>query len=244
MKYTLGCMRRADNDFNMIKDGDRIAIGISGGKDSTLMLHAFHLYRYFSPKKFTIHALMVDLGFPGFDASPLKFLCESLNIPMTVVHTNIGAVVFDTRKEKNPCALCAKLRKGAFNSKARELGLNKAAFAHHREDVLETFLMSLLYEARINTFSPVTYLSRSKITLIRPFIYLSEKHIISVVKKTELPVIQNSCPACGNTTRQEIKELFKELSKKYPKAREMMLTALRNTAKYNLWDKSNVENDE
>jgi len=173
----------------------------------------------------------------------LQALCESIHIPMTVVNTNIGTVVFDKRQEKNPCALCAKLRKGAFYNKAQELGLNKAAFAHHREDVLETLLMSLFYEARINTFSPVTHLSKTGITLIRPFIYLSEKHIISVVKKNNLPVIKNSCPACGNTKRQEMKELFKELTKKYPKCKEMMLSALRNTEKYNLWDKINTKDE-
>jgi len=241
MKHILGCMRRADDDFNMVQDHDRIAIGVSGGKDSVLMLHAFHLYRMFTHKNIYIHALMVDLGFEGFDPEPLQTLCQKLQIPLTIIKTGIGPLVFDTRKEKNPCALCAKMRKGAFYKAAQELQLNKAAFAHHREDVLETFLLSLFYEARINTFSPVTHLSRSGIILIRPFIYLSEKHIISAVKKLDLPVIKNSCPVCGNTKRQEMKELIKTLAKTYPKVQEMMLAALKNTKKYNLWDKVNGE---
>jgi tRNA 2-thiocytidine biosynthesis protein TtcA len=244
MKYTLGCMRRADEDFHMIQDGDRIAVGVSGGKDSALLLYAFSLYRRFSQKKFSLEALTVDLGFGDFDAAPLRDLCQRLEVPYHVIPTGIGPVVFDTRKEKNPCALCAKLRKGAFYAAAGELGLNKAAYAHHRDDVLETLVMSLLYEGRINTFSPVTHLSRSGITLIRPFIYLSEKHIISTVKREGLPVAKNACPACGKTKRTEMKELLRDLTKRYPKAKDRMISALRNTGSYNLWDKAGAAEPE
>ncbi len=238
MKLTLGCIRRADEDYKMIDNGDKIAVGLSGGKDSVLLLYAFHLYRFFCKKKFDIHALMVDLGFENFNADPFAGLCEELSFPFTVIKTNISKIVFETRKEQNPCALCSKLRKGAFYKRALELGLNKAAYAHNGEDVIGTFFLSLLFEGRINTLSPVTYLSRSNITLIRPFIYLSEKHIKSVVKKLGLPVMENMCPASGNTKRAEIKELIKELSKKYPKANDRILSALRNKEKYTLWDKA------
>ena len=242
MKHTLGCLRRADEKFNMINEGDEIAVGLSGGKDSALLLYALNIYRKFSKKNYSIVAISVDLGFSCFDEALLQKMCDEIDVKLHVVKTHIGKVVFDERQEKNPCALCAKLRKGAFYKKAKELNCNKAAFAHHMDDVIETFLMSLIFESRLNTFCPTTYLSRRDITLIRPFIYLEEAHIKKTVKSLELPVIQNSCPACGNTKRQEIKELISGLGKSYSGFKKSLINSIDSYDKYHLWDKTEDKN--
>lgn len=237
MKKVLGCMRRACEEFNMIQSGDKIAIGVSGGKDSMLLAHGLSLYKRYLKIDFELCAITVDLGFDGYNTSPLYDFLEKDGIPYYVAKTNIGEVVFDIRKEKNPCALCAKMRKGVFYEKAQELGCNKAAYGHQLEDVIETLLMSLFYESRINTFSPVTYLSRRNITLIRPFIYLPEKDIIGAIRKYNIPICKNPCPASGVTKREEIKQLIKELSKTNPNIKKNLIAAVRNTHNYNLWDK-------
>ncbi len=235
MKTTLGCIRKADQDFHLIAPGDRIAVGVSGGKDSLLLLYALHLYRMFSHTDYTLHAFTMTMGLAPFDVSPIRALCDSLNIPYTVRETDIGHVLFDVRKETNPCALCAKMRRGILNDLAKEHGCNKLALAHHREDVLETLMMSLLFEGRIHTFHPLTYLSRSDLTVIRPLVYLPEKHIKHLAKELNLPVVKNPCPANGHTRRQEMKELLASLARKYPRAPELMLSALQNEAQYGLW---------
>lgn len=236
MKTVLGCIRRVDQDFDMIKSGDHIAVGVSGGKDSLLLLKALSLYRLFSGKDFSLHAFMLTMGFTPFDTSSVEAFCQDINVPLTIKPTDIGTIVFTVRNEKNPCALCAKMRRGALNKLAKEYGCSKLALGHHRDDVLETLLMSLLYEGRIHTFHPVTYLSRMDITVIRPMVYLSEKHIIHMAKTLPLPIIKNPCPANGHTARQEAKELLQTLSVKHKNCKALMLSALQNTAQYGLWD--------
>jgi len=235
MKTTLGCIRKADQDFHMIEPGDKIAVGVSGGKDSLLLLYALHLYRRFSHTDYTLHAFTMTMGLEPFDLTEVRALCESLNIPYTVKETDIGHILFDLRKEKNPCALCAKMRRGVLNDLAKEHGCNKLALAHHRDDALETLMMSLLFEGRIHTFHPVTYLSRTDLTVIRPLVYLPEKHIRHMAKVLSLPVVQSPCPANGHTRRQEMKELIASLARKYPNAPELMLSALKNEEQYGLW---------
>lgn len=237
MKYVLGCVRKACEDYNLIEDGDKIAVGVSGGKDSILLLYALNLYKKFAKQSFEICAITVTLGLEPFDLTGTKELCKELDIEYKIIPSNIGEVLFDIRKEKNPCSLCAKIRKGIIYEAANEMGCNKVAYAHHREDMIETFLLSIFYEGRLNTFSPKSYLSRSDLTLIRPLIYLEEEYIRKTVKKLELPVTKNPCPADGHTKRQYIKDLLKNIENDIPDARGQMLKALRNTEGYNLLDK-------
>ena len=237
MKVTLGCLRKADKDFQMIKDGDRIAVGVSGGKDSLLLLYALSLYRKFSHTNYSLRAFTISMGMEGFDASGIQEFCESLDISFTLKETDIAEILFDKRKEKNPCSLCAKMRRAILNDLCNEYNCNKLALGHHREDALETLMMSLLYEGRLHTFHPVTYLSRANITAIRPLVYLPEKHVIHLAKTLNLPVLHNPCPANGHTKRQEMKELLADLAERYPNAPEMMLGALQNDSQYGLWDK-------
>lgn len=206
MQRILSYMRRAIDDYNMIEDEDRIAVGVSGGKDSLTMLMGLANLRRFYPKKFHLEAITLDMGFEGMDFSPIAELCKEIDVNYTVVKTDIKAVVFDIRKETNPCALCAKMRKGALNEKALELGCKKVALGHHNEDVIETFFLSLFYEGRINCFSPVTYLDRKGVTLIRPLIYTPEKMVKSFVKNNDIPIVKNPCIADGNTKREKMKE--------------------------------------
>ncbi len=240
MKTVLGCIRKADQDFDMLQSGDTVAVGVSGGKDSLLLLKALSLYRLFSHKNFTLVALMLTMGLEPFDTAGVEAMCRELEVPLTIQKTDIGRIIFEERKEKNPCALCAKMRRGALNQLATESGANKLALGHHREDVLETLLMSLFYEGRLHTFHPVTYLTRSQMTVIRPMVYLPEKHIVHMARTLALPVIPSPCPANGHTARQEAKELIQHLSKKHPNLETLMLSALQNTAQYGLWDKKIV----
>ncbi len=236
MKQTLGCMRRADQDFGMISPGDHVLIGVSGGKDSLLLLRAMALYKFFCPHPFEIEAATLTMGMEPFDLSGVRALCEELGVRYTVRETNIGRVIFDVRKEKNPCALCSKMRRGALHDMAIGLGCNKVALGHHRDDAIETLLLSLFFEGRMHTFSPVTYLSRKNLTLIRPLIYMPEKNIRSLAAKLALPVVPSPCPANGKTKRQEMKDLLDTLQKTVPDVREKLLSAMRNTAQYGLWD--------
>ena len=238
MRKTLGCIRRADERFQMIEPGDRVAVGVSGGKDSMLLLNALALYRRFSQNPFELEAITLGMNYPGMDFSPVAELCEQLNVPYTFKMTDIKEVVFDIRKEENPCALCAKLRRGALNDLAKEHGCNKVALGHHRDDVVETFLMSMLYEGRLHLFSPLTYMDRADITVIRPMIYVPEKHIKGAVKKLGLPVVPTRCPADGKTNRAHMKELITLLNDAVRgDAAETILGAIDNTAQYQLWDK-------
>ncbi len=236
MKKTLGCLRKADTDFGLIHSGDRIAVGVSGGKDSLLLLHAMSLYRKFSHKNFTLTAVTVTMGLEPFDLSEVRALCVKLEVPYVVIPTQIGEIIFDYRKEKNPCALCAKMRRAVLSNTCAELGCNKLSLGHHREDALETLLMSLLYEGRIHTFHPLTTLSRTGITVIRPLIYLPENHVYHMQKTLQLPVVSSPCPANGETKRKEMQQLLQKLKALYPDAPEKMLHALRKN-QYDLWQR-------
>lgn len=236
MKKTLGCLRRADDRFKLIEPGDGIVVGISGGKDSLLLLQALSTYRLFSKKDYRLFAVTIDMGLRPFDLEPVRKMCEGLNVPYTVVETKIGQIVFDVRQEKNPCGLCANLRRGALNSTALSLGCNKVALGHNREDVLETLLLSILYEGRLAAMSPKSYLDRSGITLIRPLALLPEKHIISLARRLSLPVQPSPCPAAGHTKRQEMKELLQHMANLVPDAEDKLMGALLNTDQYSLWD--------
>lgn len=235
MKQVLGCIRRADQDFSMIQPGDRVAVGVSGGKDSLLLLQAMALYRKFSPNPFELTAITVSMGLEPFDLSGVQAMCDALEVPYVVKQTQIGDIVFNQRKEKNPCALCAKMRKGCLADTCVELGINKLALGHHRDDALETLLLSMFYEGRMHTFHPVTHFERTGITQIRPMVYLSEKQAISAARRLNLPVVESPCPVNGATRREDMKILLDEICKKIPKAREQMLSALMNHEKYSLW---------
>lgn len=238
MKKVLGCIRRACEDFHLIEDGDIVAVGVSGGKDSLLLLYALSLYRKFAPQRFELKGLTLTMGLEPFDTSKVAALCEKLGVEYIVRPTEIGRIIFEERHEKNPCSLCAKMRRGALNDLAKECGCNKVALGHHRDDALETLLLCLLHEGRIHTFHPKSYLSKADLTVIRPMVYLPEKHIIHVAREMQLPIIPSPCPANGATEREEMKYLLDNLCKLYPNAREMMLSALQNEAQYGLWNKN------
>jgi tRNA 2-thiocytidine biosynthesis protein TtcA len=236
LKKVLSLLRRADQDFNMIRAGDRIMVGVSGGKDSLLLLAALSAYRRFSDHPFELCGGMVDLGFEAFDTAPLLAFCASIGVELHIKRTHIGRVIFETRREPNPCSLCAKMRRGSLNELAKKHGCNKIALGHHRDDLIETLLMSLVYESRLRVFAPVTWMDREDIVQIRPLIYLEESHIAGVGDVLGLPVVKNACPACGNTKRQEMKELIRHLKTLCPEADLHMFRAIQNTENYELWD--------
>lgn len=210
----------------MIEDGDKIAVGVSGGKDSLTLLRLMAELKKYYPKHFDIEAVTIDLGLPGMDFSGVEAFCRSLDVPYTVVKTEIGPIIFDYRKEKNPCSMCAKMRRGALNDTIRELGFGKIALGHHFDDAVETFLMSLLYEGRIGCFEPVTYLSRSGVTQIRPMLYVGEKAISHFAEAYDLPVVHNVCPADKHTKRQEVKDLISSLQAQYPDLKTKIFGAM------------------
>lgn len=228
MQRILGKMRRAVEDYNMIQSGDRIAVGLSGGKDSLAVLVAAAALRRFYPASFHLEAITLDMGMGNMDFSPLTTLCESLDVPYTIEKTQIKEIIFDYRKEKNPCALCANLRRGALNTVAKKRGLSKIMLGHHYDDVIETFMLSLLFEGRVNCFAPVTHLDRMDVTLLRPFIYIPENDIRKFVLKAQLPVVHNTCPADGNTKREYVKTLLGQLEHENHGTKQRLFTAMRN----------------
>ena len=228
LQKLMSLTRKAIDEYQMIEPGDKIAIGISGGKDSLSMLYALHGLKRFYPHPFTLEAITVDLGFPDFDLSRIQALCESLEIPYNIVKTDIAQIIFDERQESNPCSLCAKMRKGALNEAIKASGCNKIAYAHHKDDVIETMLMSLIFEGRFHSFSPLTYLDRMDLTVIRPLLYVDEKDIIGFRNANNLPTEKSPCPADGYTKRQYAKELVHSLNKENPGARERMFAAILN----------------
>lgn len=228
LQQILSPIRKAVDDYHMIEDGDTIAVGISGGKDSLTLLNGLHALMRFYPHSFQIHAVTVDLGFDNLDLSKIKEMCERMDIPYTVVSTEIASIVFEKRKESNPCSLCAKMRKGALNQAIKDLGCNKVAYAHHKDDVVETMLMSLIYEGRFHTFSPVTHLDRMNLTVIRPLIYMNEADVIGYVNKNQIPVVKSPCPADGYTRREYIKNLLRSLNRENLGVKDRMFTAILN----------------
>lgn len=227
LQQVLSYVRRAADDYHMIQEGDRIAVGISGGKDSLTLLYALHGLQRFYPQHFELHAVTVDLGFQNLDLSKIESICrDELKIPYTIVKTDIADVIFEQRKESNPCSLCAKMRKGALNDAIKKEGCNKVAYAHHKDDVVETMLMSLIFEGRFHTFSPVTYLDRTGITVIRPLLYMNEADVIGFVNKNQIPVVKSPCPADGHTKREYVKQLLRQLNLENPGVKERMFTAI------------------
>lgn len=219
-------VRRALDDYEMIDDGDRIAVGISGGKDSLTLLYALAGMRRFYPKHYELEAVTVNLGFEGFDLSNIKLLCDELGVHYTIINTEIAKIVFQDRKETNPCSLCAKMRKGALNEAIKELGCNKVAYAHHKDDVVETMLLSLIFEGRFHSFSPKTYLDRTDLTVIRPLMYVTEADVIGFRNLYQLPVAKSPCPVDGYTKREYAKELLQSLNQEHPGTKERMFHAI------------------
>ena len=218
--------RRAIDDYSMIQEGDKIAIGVSGGKDSLALLYCMKELKRFYPNHYEIEAISVDLGFGNIDFQKIEDFCNNLDVPFYVASTDIANIVFEERKEKSPCSLCAKMRKGALNNLAKSHGCNKTAFGHHRDDIIETMLLSLIFEGRFYSFSPVTYLDRMDLTLIRPFMYVEEADIIGFTNKYEIPVLKNPCPVDGVTKRQYAKELANQINREHPGAKDRMFRAI------------------
>lgn len=226
LQRLMSLTRKALQEYEMIEDGDKICVGVSGGKDSLALLKSLHGIKRFYPKKYELYAISVDLGFGIQNFDKITDYCNEMEIPLYIVKTEIGDIVFKDRKEKSPCSLCAKMRKGALNEKAKELGCNKIAYAHHKDDIIETLMLSLIFESRIHTFSPVTYLDRMQLTLIRPLMYVNERDVIGFANKYELPVAKNPCPADGYTKRQYVKELLSKMNHDNPGCKDRMFTAI------------------
>lgn len=218
--------RQAIDAYGLIEDGDHIAVGISGGKDSLTLLYALHGLKRFYPKKFTLSAISVDLGYDGFDLTPISELCKELQVPYKIIKTEISKILFDTREETNPCALCAKLRKGALNQAAKDMGCNKVAYAHHMDDIIETMLLSLIYEGRFYSFPPYTWLDRMELAVIRPMILIPEADVIGFQNRYHLPVCKNLCPVDGHTKREYVKQLVKQLERENPGLRTRLFHAV------------------
>ena len=225
MQRLMGLVRRCVEDYNMIEDGDKIAVGVSGGKDSLVLLKLLAALRGYHNKSFALEAVTIDMGL-GMDYSGIDALCRELEVPYTVVKTEIGPIIFDYRKEKNPCSMCAKMRRGALNQALLDRGCNKLALGHHYDDAVETFLMSLIYEGRISCFQPVTHLDRTGITQIRPMLYIHEKTVDAFAQRMALPVLQNRCPVDKHTKREEVKDLIYNLVKVYPDLKERIFGAM------------------
>ena len=228
LQKLLSLTRQAIDTYGMIEENDKIAVGISGGKDSLTLLYALsHLRRFYS-RKFDVVAVTVDLGFNNLDLEEIREFCKMLDVEYHIIKTQIAEIVFQVREESNPCSLCAKMRKGALNDAVKELGCNKVAYAHHKDDLLESMMMSFLFEGRIHTFAPVTYLDRSKLTVIRPLLFLYEGDVKGFVKEYQLPVVKSPCPVDGSTKREDMKNLIKGINYKYPGSKTRMLHAIFN----------------
>ena len=225
MQKLLGLVRRCVDDYHMIAPGDKIGVGVSGGKDSLALLVLLAELKKFHPADFSLEAITIDMGL-GMDYSAVAALCEKLDVPFTQVKTEIAPIIFEHRKEKNPCSMCAKMRRGALNEALLSRGLSKLALGHHYDDAVETFIMNLLFEGRIGCFQPVTDLDRTGIVQIRPMLYLHEKTVDNFVKKQELPIIENRCPVDKYTKREEVKKLIFDLSQQYPDLKERVFGAM------------------
>ena len=241
MRRVLSYVRRAVEMYDMIQDGDRIGVGVSGGKDSLVLLSALATLKRFYPKKFEIEAITIDLFNGESDFSKITDFCNSLNVNLTIVKSNIYSVIFEDRKEKSPCSLCSKMRRGALNTKAKELGCNKIALGHHADDLMETFLLSLVYEGRLSTFHPVSYMSNTALTVIRPLVLTPERLIVNVSK--EMPIFFNCCPANHKTQRENMKIFLNNMEQKMPNIKQQILGAIVKTESYNMLDKMHNKNN-
>ena len=226
MQQLLSYLRRCIDDYHMIAPNDQIAVGVSGGKDSLTLLVLLAQLRRFYPNPFSLQAITLDLGYDNTDFSGVQALCSRLNVPFTVRKTDIKQIVFDIRKESNPCSLCAKLRRGALHDEALKLGCKKIALGHHFDDAAETFLLSLFFEGRISCFSPVAYLDRRDVTLIRPMLFIEEKDIVNFASREQLPVVFNPCPADKDSSRQDVKQLLVRLEREYPHLRQRIVGSM------------------
>ena len=232
MQHILSLVRRCVEDYDMIEAGETVAVGVSGGKDSVLTLAALARLSRFYPKKFQVAAVTIDAGTPGMDFSPIADLCRELEVPYYIERVPIYEVVFEARQEKNPCSRCAKFRRGALSTKLNELGISKIALGHHYDDAVETMLMSLFIEGRISCFQPVTYLDRTRVTQIRPLLYVQEREVRGAVKRLGLPVVENPCPANGSTKREEMKELIRSLDSQFPGIKKRIFGAIQRYPLY------------
>ena len=240
MQHILGQVRRCVEDYHMIEAGDKVAVGVSGGKDSLLTLTALARLRDFYPIPFQVEAITLETGTPGMSFDAVAELCRELEVPYTRIHVPVYQIVFEERKEKNPCSLCAKLRRGSLNTALTERGIHKIALGHHYDDAIETLLMNLLFEGRIGCFQPVTYLDRTDITQIRPLLYCQEPDIRRMASKLALPVVKNTCPMDGHSRRQEVKELLAELEQRYPDLKKKLFGAVQRYPLYG-WDLGKME---
>ena len=225
----LSYLRQCIQQYNMIQSGDVIAVGLSGGKDSMTMLYGLKKLQAFYPEKFDLVAIYVDLGIDSNAKQVIPVMeqyCASLQVPFHTIQTQIYPIIFKERKEKNPCSLCAKMRKGALNDAIKAAGCNKIAYAHHEDDVVETMMLSLFYEGRLHTFSPVTHLDKTDLTVIRPLIYMRESEVIGFVHKYQIPVVKSPCPADGHTRREYVKELLGKLNRENPGVKDRIFTAI------------------
>ena len=232
MQHILSLVRRCVEDYDMIEAGETVAVGVSGGKDSVLTLVALARLSRFYPKPFRVEAITINAGTPGMDFSPIARLCEELEVPYHLVDVPIYEVVFLERKEKNPCSLCAKFRRGALSTEMNRLGISKIALGHHYDDAVETMLMSLFWEGRISCFQPVTYLDRTQVTQIRPLLYVQEREVTGAVRQQGLPVVENPCPANGSTKREEMKVLIRQLSDQFPQLKAKIFGAMQRYPLY------------
>lgn len=226
LQRLLSYTRKAVDEYEMIRSGDHIAVGISGGKDSLTLLYALHGLKRFYPQKFELSAITVDLGFRDFDLTPVENLCRELEIPYKIVKSDIYDILFNIRRESNPCSLCAKMRKGALNQAVKEMGCNKVAYAHHKDDIIETMMLSLIFEGRFHSFSPKTYLDRMDLTVIRPLMFVDEVDVIGFMNKYHLPVVKSKCPVDGYTKRQYAKDLIRQMNLDHPGVRERLFHAI------------------
>ena len=233
MRRILSKMRKLIEEQELIKNGDKIAVGVSGGKDSLLLLKALHEYKKYFNSNFELIAIAIDLSNREMDYNPIKKYCEELNIEFYVENSNIFEIIFDIRKEKNPCSLCAKMRRGYLNNVAKKHGCNKVALGHHADDLIDTFLMSMFFEGRLYVLQPKTYLSQTDITIIRPLLFVQESEIKNESKN--LPVIENKCPQNHNSQRENAKNILNKLSEIYPESKNKIINALIHSERYHLW---------
>lgn len=240
MQHILGLVRRCVEDYNMIEAGETVAVGVSGGKDSLLTLAALARLREFYPKPFEVQAITLETGMPGMSFEPVADYCEKLHVPYIRIAVPVYDIVFQERQEKNPCSLCAKLRRGSLNTALTERGIHKIALGHHYDDAVETLLMNLLFEGRLGCFQPVTYLDRTGITQIRPLLYCQEADIRRMEAKLCLPVVKNTCPMDGHSRRQEVKELIASLEERYPDLKKKLFGAVQRYPLYG-WDLTKEE---